>query len=316
MAETVALELERVSLRYGQRWAVERLTLRVDRGEVYGLLGPNGSGKSTTLGAIAGLLEPAEGAIRVAGVRRRDRPADYARKLGYVPQEPSVYEELSARANLAFFASLYDLPRERKRLAIDRCLDQVGLSGRADDRVGDFSGGMKQRLNIAAALVHDPELLLLDEPTVALDPASREILFELIASLKDLGRAIVLTTHQLEEAEHLCDQVGVLHEGALVRQGPPAEALHHGQPTGVQGMLRREMSEEQEIALRTRLGDRASLRVHGRQFRLIADDAEHLGLALAFLAAEGVELDGFRTLAARLEPSAEFTQGATACSVR
>ncbi|MGL6097214.1 MAG: ABC transporter ATP-binding protein, partial [Fimbriiglobus sp.] len=207
---TVALALDAVSVRYGPTLAVDGLTLHVNRGEIVGLLGPNGSGKSSTIAAAAGVLDPAAGTVTVDGIARHRNPNGYARRVGLVPQEPALYDELSAVANLRFFGRLYGMSGENLRKRADLALARARLQDRADDRVSTFSGGMKQRLNLACALLHDPAVLLLDEPTAALDPASRDSLFAALHELRDAGHAVLLSTHHLDEAEYGCDRIAVL----------------------------------------------------------------------------------------------------------
>jgi ABC-2 type transport system ATP-binding protein len=221
----VALSLADVTVRFGERAALSGVWLDVRRGEIVGLLGPNGSGKSTTLAVAAGVLDPTSGAVAVEGRTRAADPAGFARRVGLVPQEPAVYDELSALDNLRFFGELYGLSGTELRRRAARALAQVKLTDRAGHRVGTFSGGMKQRLNLAAALLHDPPVLLLDEPTAALDPASRDSLFADLTRVRDDGHAILLTTHHLDEAEAGCDRVAVLDAGKLVASGTPAELL-------------------------------------------------------------------------------------------
>ncbi len=223
MADAVVV-LENVSLRYGNLLAVEQLSLTVHSREMFGLLGPNGSGKSSTLAAVAGILEPAEGSVRVNDIDKRGHAAEFARCIGFVPQEPALYEELSAFDNLDFFASLYDLTRIERRRRIADILERVGLAHRADDRVASYSGGMLRRLNLAVALVHNPSVLLLDEPSAALDSDSRNVLFDLLDELRGEGKAILFATHNLDEAERWCDRVAVLHNGTLTACGEPALA--------------------------------------------------------------------------------------------
>ena len=169
----VALNLVNVRARYGRHIAVDGVSFDVRRGEIVGLLGPNGSGKSTILALAAGILDPAEGSVTIDGRLRSDNPAAYAACVGLVPQECSLYDELTAADNLGFFGRLYGLTGHDLRRRIVRVLSRVGLAGRSGQRVTSFSGGMKQRLNLAAALIHDPPVLLLDEPTAALDPTAR-----------------------------------------------------------------------------------------------------------------------------------------------
>jgi ABC-2 type transport system ATP-binding protein len=312
MPENIAIALDDVTIRYGAVIAVERLTLSIRHGEIFGLLGPNGSGKSSTLSAVAGLLQPCGGAIRVKEICPRDHAADYARQVGFVPQEIALYEELSAFDNLDFFASLYDIRGAEKTRRVARILDQVGLRGHARQRVSTFSGGMKRRLNLAAGLLHQPAVLLLDEPSVALDPASREALFQILSDLREEGRAILLTTHQLDEAEKWCDRVGVLQQGRLVQVGRPSEILHaRDEKTTLLGVLSEPMPERTEGRLRLRLPVDVDLRIEGRQLRITARNGEQLGLSMASLAAEGIVLESFRSPPARIEQDSSASRMAS-----
>ena len=301
MFPPITLTLDAVSVRYGRRAAVDQLSLRVFGGEIVGLLGPNGSGKSSTLAVCAGVLDPAAGTVLVNDVSPRRRPAAYARLVGFVPQEIALYEELTAADNLAFFGNLYGLHGRLLQNRVSACLDLVGLSDRARQRVDTLSGGMQRRVNLACALIHEPRVLLLDEPTAALDPASRDSLFETLGRLRAAGRAVLLTTHHLEEAEQWCDRVGVLANGKLVAAGRP-EDLGRGQRGAViLGKLRDEIAEEVEQAIRDRLAGGVDFEVTGRTFRLAADDGESLAYALAAMHSEGAEPESFRTPSARLE---------------
>jgi ABC-2 type transport system ATP-binding protein len=220
---TPLLSLHDVTLCYGPFVAVDRLSLEVLPGELFGLLGPNGSGKSTTLSAIAGALCPSAGEIRVAGQRESDDPFAYRRLIGLVPQELALFDELTAEQNLLFFGRLYGLTGHTLRQRVAAVLDFVRLSEHARRRVRVFSGGMQRRLNLACALLHEPALLLLDEPTVGIDPQAREAIFASLRDLRDRGCALVFTTHHLEEAEALCDRIAIMDQGRLIAQGTLAE---------------------------------------------------------------------------------------------
>ena len=215
----------------GSLVAVDGLSLSVTRGEVLGLLGPNGAGKSTTVGLAVGLLAPDAGRIRVDGHDPR-MPAARA-PLGVAPQALALYDLLSGRENVRFFAQMYGLTGARLAERVEWALEFVGLTDRAADRVVGYSGGMKRRLNLAAALVHDPQLILLDEPTVGVDPQSRNQIFDNILALKRLGRTLIYTTHYMEEAERLCDRVAVIDGGKLLALGTVTEliAAHGVRPT-------------------------------------------------------------------------------------
>ena len=209
------LELDRVRKCYGACLAVDDLDLQIPQGEIFGLLGPNGAGKTTTIHLIAGLLKPDGGAIRIGGLGGPSDPA-VRERLGIAPQMLSHYEFLSARENVGFFGRLYGLRGKRLNERIVDALAFVGLENQKSQAVRTFSGGMKRRLNLAIAIVHDPEIILLDEPTAGVDPQSRNAIYENILALKQQGRTLIYTTHYMEEAQRLCDRVGILDHGRLL----------------------------------------------------------------------------------------------------
>ena len=210
--------LEAVHLRksFGRTIAVDDVSFRLEPGRVLGLLGPNGAGKTTTVSMIAGLVTPDAGQVHVAGEALKGDADPAKRRIGLVPQELALYDELSARDNLRFFGALYRLGRDRLDAGIAAALQLVGLADRAGDRVQTFSGGMKRRLNLAASLLHDPDILLLDEPTVGVDPQSRNAIFDNLEALKARGKALLYTTHYMEEAERLADRVVIIDRGRVI----------------------------------------------------------------------------------------------------
>ena len=228
--DTAMLHIENLHKSFGQLHAVRGLSLRVEAGEIYGFLGPNGAGKTTTLSMIAGLLVPDQGRIRLLdGLVPTDPQARF--QLGLAPQALALYNGLSARENLRFFGQLFGLSGKTLASAMERVLALTHLDDRADDRVSAYSGGMKRRLNLAVALLHQPALLLLDEPTVGVDPQSRNLLLEAIEQLRDAGHAIVYTTHYMEEVERLADRIGIMDHGQLLAEGSLSELLQqHGGP--------------------------------------------------------------------------------------
>ncbi|MFQ5706124.1 MAG: ABC transporter ATP-binding protein [bacterium] len=209
------IRFRNLSKRFGSNVAVDGLTLEIKTGEVFGLLGPNGAGKTTTVNLAVGLLQPDEGSVELNGSGAPSSP-EVRKKIGVAPQALAIYDTLSAEENLRFFGEIQGMARNRLAKRVAWSLDFVGLTERGRDLVKTFSGGMKRRLNLAIALVHDPPLLLLDEPTVGVDPQSRNAIFENIEALQKQGRTIVYTTHYMEEAQRLCDRVGILDHGKLL----------------------------------------------------------------------------------------------------
>jgi ABC-2 type transport system ATP-binding protein len=210
---------------YGTAVAVSGVSMGVNAGEIVGLLGPNGAGKSTTIAMLCGLTRQDRGDVTVAGEPFGEDDAPVKRRIGLVPQDISLFEDLPAIDNLALFGSLYGVQGPLLRERIGAALELVGLADRSKAKPSTFSGGMKRRLNIACALVHDPDVLLLDEPTVGVDPQSRNAIFENLLTLRGRGKALVYTTHYMEEAERLCDRVVVIDHGKIVASGTKESLL-------------------------------------------------------------------------------------------
>jgi ABC-2 type transport system ATP-binding protein len=210
------LDIRLLRKSYGTLVAVDGVSFSVERGQLVGLLGPNGAGKTTTVSMIAGLITPEQGEVLVDGARLSGDTDPKKRRIGLVPQDLALYDELSARANLRFFGALYGLSGAALDRAISSTLELVGLADRVNDRVGKYSGGMKRRLNLAAGLLHDPDILLLDEPTVGVDPQSRNAIFDNLELLKSRGKALLYTTHYMEEVERLADRIVVMDHGTVI----------------------------------------------------------------------------------------------------
>jgi len=210
------LEIRNVRKTYGSLVAVDDVSFSVERGRLTGLLGPNGAGKTTTVSMIAGLTSPERGEVLVGGKALRGDTDPLKRKIGLVPQDLALYDDLSARENLRYFGALYGLSGSALDGAMTSTLTLVGLADRAGDRVKTYSGGMKRRLNLAAGLLHDPEILLLDEPTVGVDPHSRNAIFDNLEELKRRGKALLYTTHYMEEVERLADRIVIIDNGKVV----------------------------------------------------------------------------------------------------
>ena len=202
--------------------AVESLNLTIEEGELFGLLGPNGAGKSTTLAMLSTILQPTRGTAIVGGYDIRKQPKEVRRVIGFVPQEGSIYDDLTALENLVYFGKLQGVGGKTLRKRAEKLLELMQLRDRANDRVKTFSGGMKHRLNLIVGLVHEPRLLFLDEPTTGLDPAARLAIWEYVKRLQAEGITILLTTHYMEEADHLCDRVAIMDQGKVIAIDSPA----------------------------------------------------------------------------------------------
>ncbi len=217
----VQIEVDHLTMRYGAVTAVEDISFTVAPGEFFGLLGPNGAGKTTTLETIEGLRSPTSGRVSVDGRDPGKREPDLQRRIGVQLQSSAFFERLTAVEQLQTFGAIYGVPTSR----LDDLLEQVGLTEKATAQVQDLSGGQKQRLSIACALVHDPDVVFLDEPTAALDPQARRNLWDVLRGINDSGRTVVLTTHYMEEAEELCDRVAIVDHGRLLEIDTPGELI-------------------------------------------------------------------------------------------
>jgi ABC-2 type transport system ATP-binding protein len=220
------LETEDLRKAFGDLVAVDGVGFAIGPGETYGLLGPNGAGKTTTISIIAGLLEADAGTVRLAGEAMSPSAVGPKRKMGLVPQNLAIYPDLTARENLHFFGRLYGMSPSEVKERSTRVLETIGLTDRADDLTKEFSGGMQRRLNIGIGLLHSPDLLILDEPTVGVDPQSRNAILEAVEALSDQGMAVLYTTHYMEEAERLCDRVAIIDQGKIKAEGTRRELVN------------------------------------------------------------------------------------------
>ena len=232
-AAAPVLRLRDLAKTYGERTAVAGVDLDVAPGEILGLLGPNGAGKTTTISMACGVVTPTRGEVAIGGISLARDPHGAKRRLGLVPQELALYEELSARHNLAYFGALYGMTKAAIATRGDWVLGVVGLADRDREPVKRFSGGMKRRLNLACGLLHEPALLVLDEPTVGVDPQSRNHIFDTVRTLRDAGMTIIYTTHYMEEVEALCDRVAIMDAGKIVALGTVRELIAQHAGRGV-----------------------------------------------------------------------------------
>ena len=213
------IQLRSVSKSYGNIEAVKNVSFNIEKGEIFGILGPNGAGKSTIVNILNTLVKPDTGDVIIDGVNIKNDGETIKLIMGVVPQEIALYEELSAYENLMFWGGLYDIPKQELTANVRRILEIVDLVNRKNDRIKTFSGGMKRRINIACSLLHNPKILVLDEPTVGVDPQNRNHIFELIERLNYEGMTIIYTTHYMEEAERFCDKIAIIDIGRIVAQG-------------------------------------------------------------------------------------------------
>jgi ABC-2 type transport system ATP-binding protein len=220
-----AIEVEKLSRSFGDLHAVRDINFEVEIGEIYSLLGPNGAGKSTTISVLACLLEPTAGEARVMGHSVRHDPMAVKGAIGVVPQEMALYEDLSARENLEFWGKMYGLRGDALRRRVDDVLGIIGLSQRQKGRVQKYSGGMKRRLNIGIALLHRPQVLIMDEPTVGIDPQTRRSILDSVKEFNRSGMTVLYTTHYMEEAQELSDRIAIMDEGKIIAQGTHDELV-------------------------------------------------------------------------------------------
>jgi len=199
--------------------ALKGISFNIQQGECYGLLGPNGAGKSTTISIMSTIVQPNEGEVSIAGYDLKKNPLECKKNIGVVTQEIALYNELSAYDNLLFWGGLYNIPKPELTKRIDEIVNLLGLTDRKNEKIKTYSGGMKRRINIASALLHRPKVLFMDEPTVGIDPQSRNLIFEVVEKLHREGMTIVYTTHYMEEAERLCDRIGIVDNGEIIAQG-------------------------------------------------------------------------------------------------
>lgn len=295
------LEASNLAKSYGARRAVDGVSFQVRAGQTLGLIGPNGAGKSTTVGMLCGLLAPDSGSVRVGGLEVGPGASAAKRRIGLVPQDLALYEELPAFENLMLFGALYGVPRALRRERAARVLEQVNLQDRARDKPATFSGGMKRRLNIGAALMHAPDLLVLDEPTVGVDPQSRNAIFDILERLRGEGCALVYTSHYMEEVERLADQVVVIDGGKVLADDTP-RGLQRRLPS--QAALQVELATEPEPTLLDGLRAMAGVldvRLDGLRLVIGLKDAHDALPVMGWLERSGCQALGFATNRTRLE---------------
>lgn len=298
---TTVLAADGLTKRFDELVAVDGVSLEIKEGETFGLLGPNGAGKTTTISMVAGLLKPDSGTIQVAGKPIRTNSSVGKSEIGLVPQEIAVYPDLTGAENLRFFGRLYGLAGTELEERVQAVLEVVGLADRQDDLTKEYSGGMQRRLNIGIGLLHRPKLLILDEPTVGVDPQSRNAILESVEELSGQGIAVLYTTHYMEEAERLCDRVAIIDEGVIQAEGTRRELVSLvGEKDRIRVTMTGDVAEVARLASELPAVHGASPADSG--IEVLADDASSLlPQLLAQVSAAGANVTGVAVYEPNLE---------------
>jgi ABC-2 type transport system ATP-binding protein len=289
------IKADNLKKRFGSTVALDDVSFEVQKGETFGLLGPNGAGKTTTIQLLCGLLKPDSGMVTLDG-KTDPTLVEVRLSLGMVPQTLAIYEELSAEENLYLFGRIYGLSGRRLKERVKDCLEIAGLTQRSRERVSKYSGGMKRRLNMVCSLLHEPPLLLLDEPTVGVDPQSRNSIFETIENMKKQGRTIIYTTHYMEEAERLCDRVAILDYGKILDMDSVHNLItKHGGPSHVEAEFEKGLSDLDKIK---QLIDSRNIQLEETKIRFETSQPME---SLAMLNRSGIHFQSLKVETANLE---------------
>ena len=289
------IKADNLKKRYGDVIALDDVSFEVKKGETFGLLGPNGAGKTTTIQLLCGLIKPDSGAVALGG-KTDPSLVEVRLSLGVVPQALAIYEELSALENLRFFGRIYGLNGRQLKERVDNCLKIAGLKKRGNDRASKYSGGMKRRLNMVCSFLHEPSLLLLDEPTVGVDPQSRNLIFDTIENMKNQGRTIIYTTHYMEEAQRLCDRVAILDQGKILDIDSVDNLIKkHGGPSHIEAEFEEKLSNPDSFK---QYIDSENVQFEEAKIRFETDQPME---ALAMLNRSGVRFSTLKVETANLE---------------
>lgn len=284
------LQVVGLKKRFGDREAVRSVSFEVAKGEAFGLLGPNGAGKSTTISMICGLLQSDAGDVKVGGVSVKKDPLQVKQKIGVVPQDIALYLTMSARENLIFWGRMYGLSGSQAKLRAEEVLEIVGLADRAKEKVENYSGGMKRRINIGAALMHRPELLIMDEPTVGIDPQSRNHILETVKMLNQQGMTVIYTSHYMEEVEYLCTRIAIIDYGQVIASGTKNE-LCNRLVGGTAIQLATDRTDDQLIGKLKAVAGVQKITADDGQLTVFASDARQIvGDVVSTAIAAGVQI--------------------------
>lgn len=284
------LKVDNLKKSFGKREVVRGVTFSVNKGESFGLLGPNGAGKSTTISMICGLIESNSGDVTVGGVSIKQNPMEVKRKIGVVPQDIALYPTISARENLYFWGRMYGLSRPEAKKRTEEVLEIAGLQDRAKEKIENYSGGMKRRINIGAALMHKPELLIMDEPTVGIDPQSRNHILETVKKLNQEGMTVIYTSHYMEEVEYLCERIAIVDQGLVIASGTKAELCNRlVGATSIQ--VKVNTSSPELIDILGTIQNVQSVKADGELITIYASNARQaLGDAVALVVQSGLQV--------------------------
>jgi ABC-2 type transport system ATP-binding protein len=300
MAQTL-LSVTNLHKSFGTRQAVNAVSFQLDKGQTLGLLGPNGAGKSTTVSMVCGLLKPDQGEVRLAGQLVAQGNNAAKQMMGLVPQDLALYDDLSARENLRIFGALYGLTGATLKNRCAEVLDLVQLSDRLTDKPATFSGGMKRRLNIAAALLHTPQLLILDEPTVGVDPQSRNAIFDSLEALKRQGCSLIYTSHYMEEVERLADHIVIIDHGRVIANESPANLYQRLPAKAALRLTPAAPMPEHTLQALRQLAAVADVTVDGQDILIGLGAAEHAQDIMGWLTQQGCRASQFSTARTSLE---------------
>jgi len=295
------IKIDDLSRNFGAIEALKQVSFEVKQGEIFGLLGPNGAGKTTILQIIATILEPSSGKVVVDGLDVEKQKDQIRSLMGVVPQEVSIYHQLTARENMFLFGKLYGLRGKELKERVKWGLNLAALENRANDKIETYSSGMKRRINIACSLIYSPKILLLDEPTVGIDPQSRQLIYELINSLNEKGTTILLCTHYIEEAEKLCHRVAIIDEGKLIALDTPEKLISILGKKDLIELETEELPDNIDVLIKESFSQLKPSIKRERVFLQVEDSNKELPLAIKSLIAMGISVISARVRKANLE---------------
>jgi ABC-2 type transport system ATP-binding protein len=306
------VKVNNLKKKYDDELVVKGIDVILNTGEVFGILGPNGAGKTTTISMMSAQLEPSEGYVKINNLDTKDNTIDVKAIVGIVPQEIALYDVLNAYENLEFFGSLYGLKGKELKSRINWILELVGLKERARTEVGKYSGGMKRRINIAAAILHNPKVLFMDEPTVGIDPQSRNHILDLVKLLKEQGMTIIYTTHYMEEATAICDRIAIMDKGTIIKVGTTQDLIGLVCDGIIELVISDEVKSELIYNKINNLENTIEIQKNSNKVSVIVKDIQSsMSAIMKTLADNGIEVDGINVMPPTLETLFLYLTGKT-----